>query len=328
MDPRSLGRMTGALPLISHSMTLRTLRSPAREILDLDQFERDLEELAQLERLAPAGYERVADLAVWAPTDYERIAVPRRRLAGIREKTRIVLQNTADLHLHTQWSDGDDLDRVLECAVAAGLDAIAITDHDEIEGALEGRRRAHERRLPLVVIPGIEVSSRDGHIGALFVTRPIPRGHGAEDTVQMIHEAGGIAVAHHPYVPRWIERVLRQRLGVRDLIKTVPFDAVECSNAVPGNGVRYNLAAINALREAHVPVAVTGSSDAHIARLVGKGRTYFAGNEGPVSLRTALTYGFACGSEGYWSTREKLAYYAHLVTAVLRNAVRGRGSVN
>src|SRR5260221_12024261 len=71
----------------------------------------------------------------------------------------------ADLHMHTTYSDGRDRpELVLEWAETAGLDVIAITDHDTIEGALVCEALARANRSPLEVILGIEVSSGDGHI--------------------------------------------------------------------------------------------------------------------------------------------------------------------
>ena len=247
---------------------------------------------------------------------------------GIKDKNRIVLQNVADLHMHTQWSDGDDLDKVLDRALDRGLDAIAITDHDVIAGAMEARRRVHERRLPLAVVPGTEVSSAEGHIGGLFVMKKIPEDLSAAETVDLIHQAGGIAVAHHPYSPKWLNTLLRVQLGCGDLIKTVPFDAIECTNAVPGSGVKYNIAAIDAMRKQHVSVAVTGGSDAHVAQFVGKGKTYYGGNQGVLSLYHSLQLGFTRGAEGYWRTREKIHYYVRLIMAMVRNASQKKGSVN
>lgn len=296
--------------------------------VDLDQYEKDFAELGELERNAMDGLERVASLEQWEPTDYECRYLPRLRLAGIGNKQEVTLQNTADLHLHTQWSDGDSLDLVLEQARRIGLDVIAITDHNEIGGAFEARRRVHERRLPFAVVPGCEVSSKDGHIGALFVMKTFPRDLPAGETVRLIHEAGGIAVAHHPYSPKWIDKLVGEVLGCGDLIKTVPFDAVECTNAVPGRGVKYNIEAIESMRKKHISVAVTGGSDAHLAVFVGKGRTYFAGNEGVVSLRRSLLYGFTLGAEGYWKTGEKILYHTRLVKAIISNFFHRQGSVN
>ncbi len=295
---------------------------------DLKQYEADFEALQRYEENAVEDLKRVEHLDQWQPTDYERYYLPRLRLVGIKEKDRIVLQNVADLHMHTQWSDGDDLDKVLDQALDRGLDAIAITDHDVIAGAMEARRRVHDRRLPLAVVPGIEVSSSEGHIGGLFVMRKFPEDLSAAETVDLIHRAGGIAVAHHPYSPPWLNKVLGVQLGCGDLIKSVPFDAIECTNAVPGSGVKYNIAAIDAMRKEHVSVAVTGGSDAHSAGFVGKGKTYYGGNEGVLSLYHSLQLGFTKGAEGYWRTREKVHYYARLIMAMIRNAYQKKGSVN
>jgi len=295
---------------------------------DFNRIERDLKNLSRYEETAQDDYEAVKDLSVWKPTSYEQFFLPGLRLLGIAERENITLQNTADLHLHTQWSDGDKLDRVLKQALALNLDAIAVTDHDEIDGALEARRLVHEKRLRIAVIPGIEISSRDGHIGALFVMKKIPKGLSAEETVDLIHQAGGIAVAHHPYSPKWIDRILNMTLGCGDLIKEVDFDAVEVVNAVPGKGVKYNIQAVEKMRENHVRIAVTGSSDAHKAQFVGKGKTYWAGNEGIVSLYKAFEYGFTQGAEGYWKTSEKISYYQHLIISVIKNKIKKFGSVN
>lgn len=285
--------------------------------IELEQYETDFAELQNYEQDPLSDLRRVEGLSCWAATDYELYYLPGLRLAGIRDKGNIVLQNTADLHVHTEWSDGDDLDRVLKRAVEVGLDAIAVTDHDEIRGAVEARRRVHQQRLPLAVVPGCEVSTREGHVGALFVTKTFPEGLSALETVRLIHEAGGIAVAHHPYAPSWLEKLLRTRLGCRDLIKTVPFDAIECNNTVPGVGVRYNIAAIEAIRKQHIHIAVTGGSDAHTAAFVGKGRTYYGGNRGVQSLRDALLHGFTRGAQDYWKTREKVNYYARLLKSIM-----------
>jgi len=291
--------------------------------VDLQQYEIDFIELEALERNSLPELKQLEGLDRWKPTKYERCYLPGLLLAGIPAKEQIILQNTADLHIHTQWSDGDDLDRILEQAVRVGLDAIAVTDHDEIDGAFEARRRVHERRLPLAVVPGTEVSTGEGHVGALFVMKTLPRGLGVAETVRLIHEAGGIAVAHHPYAPAWTGKLLGDKLGCGDLIKTVPFHAVECTNSVPGAGVRYNIAALEAIKKQHINIAVTGGSDAHAAAFVGKGRTYYGGNEGIVSLRHALLHGFTRGAEDYWKTREKIRYYARLLKTIAYRGIAG-----
>ncbi len=296
----------------------------AAQTAERSVHEHDLLRLAEYERAAPQDHALVAGLDRWQPTFYERDYLTGLRLAGLppSERALVTLQSSADLHAHSEWSDGDRLENVLAAAVEQRLDVLAITDHDEIEGALEARRIVHERRLPLAIVPGTEISSRDGHIGALFVTRTIPKDLSAAETVRRIHAAGGLAIAHHPYAPAFVEWLLGCKLGCGDLVHDVPFDAIEGTNAVPGYGRRYNLAAHAQLERRNVRIGLTASSDAHGARFIGKARTYFPGNQGVLSLRLALQHGFVAGAEGYWSTRDKLAYRIGLGKAVLRRLLR------
>src|SRR5579884_654374 len=77
----------------------------------------------------------------------------------------------ADLHLHTLASDGLMSPRALVdyAEHATSLDVIAITDHDETRAALEGRDWAAQRGYRVQVVPGVEVTTRDGHLLALFI---------------------------------------------------------------------------------------------------------------------------------------------------------------
>ncbi len=306
--------------------TKQNLRGP--DPVDLERYVEDFAKLAPLEESAVDDYEKVCNLDVWKPTPYEEQFLPGLRLAGLSGREHVTLQNTADLHMHTEYSDGDTIDRVLTAAEEAHLDVIAITDHDEIEGAHVARRLVHERRLKVAVIPAIEVSSSEGHIGGLFVMKKIPANLSAQETVDRIHAAGGLAVAHHPFAPPFIERMLGLRLGCGELVQTVNFDAIEGTNAVPGYGRRFNIEAHEALKRRRVRIGITGSSDAHDARLIGKGRTYFAGNSGVTSLFSGLQHGFVEGAEGYWSFGEKFAYRIGLLRAIAANFLIRRGSVN
>jgi len=98
-----------------------------------------------------------------------------------------------------------------------GLDGIAITDHDRIDSAL---KIAKEADFP--IISGIEISSLNGHILGLNVQKLIPQKLSADETVDKIHEAGGIAVACHPVT------FFKGSLGKHINSK---FDAVEVINA-------------------------------------------------------------------------------------------------
>src|SRR2546430_13305684 len=106
----------------------------------------------------------------------------------------------ADLHMHTTFSDGwPEPHQLVDHARSAGLDVIAVTDHDTIEGALRAADFAASRPDAPHVIVGEEVSSRHGHILGLFLERRVRPGMSAAATVDAIHDQDGIAIAAHPF---------------------------------------------------------------------------------------------------------------------------------
>jgi predicted metal-dependent phosphoesterase TrpH len=129
------------------------------------------------------------------------------------------MQVKADLHVHTIYSH-DSLITPKDLVFYAkkrGLTAVAITDHDTIEGALK-----IAKETDFLIIPGIEVSSRNGHIVGINLQEPVEKGLSADETVDKIHEAGGIAVACHPFA------LFKGSLGKHTNAK---FDAIETINA-------------------------------------------------------------------------------------------------
>ena len=103
-----------------------------------------------------------------------------------------------DLHVHTSYS-GDcrcTVKDVIMAAKAKGLRGIGITDHNSIQGIKEALKLSGKDFL---IIPGIEVSSKDGHILGLGINKPVPTGLPAAETVKLIREQGGIAIAAHPF---------------------------------------------------------------------------------------------------------------------------------
>ena len=190
----------------------------------------------------------------------------------------------ADLHMHTTFSDGWPAPRELvDYARTIGLDVIAVTDHDTIDGALRARDYAEGHAKPRVIL-GEEVSSRDGHIVALFIERRIRPGMSAAATVHAIHDQDGLAVAVHPF---WrTQRRMRGGPvhGVGWLAAELEFDAVEVENATPGFYVFNRLA-----RRLNMGLgsAELGGSDAHILDAVGRAFTEFPGKT-PKALRVAI----------------------------------------
>ena len=185
-----------------------------------------------------------------------------------------------DPHVHTTFSDGRHTPRqVVDVAARIpGLDTVAITDHDCIEGALEARRYLERRGSALQVIVGEEVSSRDGHIVGLFLHQLVRPAMSAQDTISAIHEQGGLAVAVHPFRNPGRE-------GVAALAATLPFDAVELLNGAPtprGRSANRRVARLDIRGK-----PVTGGSDAHIKEMVAACSTEYPGS-GPDAFREAL----------------------------------------
>ncbi|MEA4977801.1 MAG: PHP-associated domain-containing protein [Methanomassiliicoccaceae archaeon] len=162
----------------------------------------------------------------------------------------------ADLHIHSSFSlDGrTDPVTIVDVAVERGIGCIAITDHNSFEAydliKDDGR---------LIVIPGEEVSSKGGHILAYGIDRQIQKGLSIIETIEAIHDAGGIAFAAHPY--RWWSG-----LGEQAVLDN-PFDGIEAANSRSYNKDNLGSAAL----AAKVGCPVSAGSDAHTTRHIGFG---------------------------------------------------------
>lgn len=161
---------------------------------------------------------------------------------------------TLDLHVHTVHS-GDSPCRVeeaIESAEAKKLDGIALTDHNTVAG-LESAVEFTENK-DFLIIPGIEVSSEDGHILGLGIEESVPRDLSAGETVRRIRENGGISVAAHPF-----------SLSLRPFSPlNANFDAIEVFNSrrMFGNQLAKKYARENDL-------SVSAGSDAHFCEEIG-----------------------------------------------------------
>jgi predicted metal-dependent phosphoesterase TrpH len=156
--------------------------------------------------------------------------------------------------VHTSYShDGFcTVAQAVKKAKARGLSGIAIADHNTIAGHAEISKFSGKNFL---IIPGIEVSSRDGHILGLGINELIPRNLSAAETVDKIREQGGIAVAAHPFSPT-------RKTGVMYKVK---FDAIEIFN--PQAYFLSNPLAKKYAEQNKMPM--TAGSDAHFPDEVG-----------------------------------------------------------
>jgi predicted metal-dependent phosphoesterase TrpH len=172
-----------------------------------------------------------------------------------------------DFHVHSFFSaDGvSSPEDLIVSARSARLNAFAITDHNTCEAVdymLEhGLMRADGRPVDgLLVIPGVEVTTADGHLLCLGCRLPATlKGLPAVDVCRLAHEAGGLCVAPHPYD--------LFRAGIREaVLDTLPLDGLEVFNAAT-TLKRHNRKAYDYAQRRGLPM--TAGSDAHHAGAVG-----------------------------------------------------------
>ena len=128
-----------------------------------------------------------------------RGALGRRRAARLRPRSKETID--VDLHMHTNHSHdcATDPEALVDHAISIGLGAIAITDHNEIDGAFEAQRIVREKDKPLVVIAAEEVKTTEGEVIGLFLTEKIERGMPIDETIAEIQRQGGLVLMPHPF---------------------------------------------------------------------------------------------------------------------------------
>ncbi|MGI9148683.1 MAG: PHP-associated domain-containing protein [Chloroflexota bacterium] len=228
----------------------------------------------------------------------------------------------ADLHLHTLASDGLMSARALVDYVErhTDLDVVAVTDHDETSASLEAREWAAQHEYRVQVVPGVEVTTREGHLLALFVEDRPPALRALQPTAEWVLAHGGLCVAPHPF-SRWTHSLNQGAL--RLAVKHGLLAGVEVLNASLAG--RASRAPAQRFAEQY-GLAGLGSSDAHMVCMVGLARTHFAGRT-PQDLRTAIELA-TTSAEGRFATPREMASEAipqlarSMVQLPLRRIVR------
>jgi hypothetical protein len=172
-----------------------------------------------------------------------------------------------DLHVHTSYSYDSTASpkEMVEAAIKKGVNCLAITDHSEIKGASEVIEYAKGKSI--LIIPGIEIKSKEGDILGLNIKEVIPDGLSAKETIKKIKAADGMAIIPHPF--GWF---CSFKEDLKNLINDI--DGIEVLNAssVYGPG---NKKALDFAQRFNLPFMA--GSDAHSPNLVGRAFLEIAG---------------------------------------------------
>jgi hypothetical protein len=129
---------------------------------------------------------------------------------------------------------------LVDAAVRAGLDLIAVTDHDTMDSVKE--TQTHGEAAGLTVVAGQEITTKwpaQTHIVGWFLEKPIKRGMSLDDTVVAIHAQGGLVLVPHPFMPVYFGSI--QPGMLRRLIEKQSVDAIEMLSTVPMGARRRKL---------------------------------------------------------------------------------------
>jgi len=185
--------------------------------------------------------------------------------------------------MHTNLGDGwASPSRVIQEATRHGLRVIAVTDHDHIEGAKRVADLLAQQESPLQMITGVEVSTRQGHLLGLFVSRAPKALRSIEASIEAIKEQGGLVIIPHP-LGRLVPSLSRRKINEL-LDKGFPIDGIEIYNPSPANAAMRSTVR---LANQQWQLAETGGSDAHFWQHIGSAYTLFPGSS-PADLRRAI----------------------------------------
>lgn len=201
--------------------------------------------------------------------------------------------NFADLHMHTMGSpdvrrrtNGLSPHEAVLSAEEAGLVSLSITDHDNLPSSYEAYNFSQKENLHVEVIPGMEVTTSEGHLIGLYLTSPIERNQDMTESIRQIHRQKGLAIAPHPFFV--ILRSPKRRIVSKIMRSNDPevyFDGFETYNTgvEDVSGRKKSIRDTNpfaqrlyANHEAGLGASI-GSSDGH-RMTVGRGLTAFKGN--------------------------------------------------
>ena len=180
-----------------------------------------------------------------------------------------------DLHVHSHHSPDSSLtiQAIVETLAERGLTGFALTDHNSVNGHAE--LAEWQAKFPaLLILPGVEVSTREGHLLAYGVAEVPPVGRPIAETIDWVGRHGGVPVLAHPFrLSHGVGRSVAERASV---------SAIEVVNGHNSPGANRKAAAVAARRR----LGTTGGSDVHEISDLGRAYTEFL--EGTTQVEAAL----------------------------------------
>ncbi|HWG09420.1 MAG TPA: PHP domain-containing protein [Solirubrobacteraceae bacterium] len=235
----------------------------------------------------PAEYELVADddgAAARYEQIYARLAARRHSREGDERLAAKLAERPlidVDLHMHTDHSHdcATPVEVLLATARAQGLGAIAVTDHNEISGALQARAQAQDAGVKVIVGEEVKTAGQ-GEVIGLFIEEKIPRGLTLQETVAEIKRQGGIVYVPHPFDRMHAVPDYEHLLTILDDV-----DAIEVFNPRVAIGA-FNDEAVRFAAKYRLPAGA--GSDSHVAQGLGSARIRMHDFDGPQEFLQSL----------------------------------------
>jgi predicted metal-dependent phosphoesterase TrpH len=215
---------------------------------------------------------------------YRAVAARRHQNGGdaaLRRKLAARPLIDVDLHMHTDHSHdcATPVEVLLATARSQGLGAIAVTDHNEISGALQARAQAANSGPKVIVAEEIKTAGQ-GEVIGLFLQEKIPRGLTLEETVAEIKRQGGLVYVPHPFDRMHAVPDYEHLLRILDDV-----DAIEVFNPRVAIGAFNDEAARFA---AKYRIVAGAGSDSHVAQGLGSVRIKMRDFDGPAEFLQSL----------------------------------------
>jgi glycosyltransferase involved in cell wall biosynthesis len=285
-------RAAGAIPVASRVAVYEEVLGDAGLLFEPHDIEtltaqltRVLTDAALRERLSGAPPPRTpAQVTDEVEDVYARVIARRhdhRGNPGLRDRLRKRRLIDVDLHMHTDHSSdcATPVEVLLDTARRQGLGAIAVTDHNEISGALEAQAKAADFGVKVIVGEEVKTASQ-GEVIGLFLTEKIPRGLTMRETVDEIKRQGGLVYVPHPFDRMHSVPDYEHLLAIVDDV-----DAIEVFNP------RVAIGAFNEEAErfaAKYRMVAGAGSDSHVAQGLGSVRIRMRDFDGPEEFLESL----------------------------------------